>query len=79
MTFYSGARIALCDVEIINDTEYEDSEFFLLRLAEPEGCQAQLGDLDVALITIADPEDGMLRLVKTDYNIRTRLLSKVRP
>ena len=42
----------------MDDSIYETSEFLLLRLAEPVGCRAITGDLDVTVVTLQDPEDG---------------------
>ena len=49
---------------------YETSEFLLVRLAEPVGCEAITGDLDVTVVTIQDPEDGRLNVVpRTSYDV----------
>lgn len=55
----AGQRVASCELAPVNDDLYEKSEFMLVRLAEPMGCGAELGDLDVTLVTIQDPEDGI--------------------
>lgn len=58
MELAPGVRTAPCDLEIKDDSVFEEAEFLLLRLADPTGCSAELGDLDVTVITINDPEDG---------------------
>ena len=55
----AGQRVASCDISPVNDDLYEESEFVLVRWAEPIGCGAEIGDLDVTLVTIHDPEDGI--------------------
>ena len=54
----AGERNASCDLNIVDDSIYETSEFLLLRLTEPSGCEAITGDVDVTVVTIEDPEDG---------------------
>ncbi|XP_067933161.1 extracellular matrix organizing protein FRAS1-like [Watersipora subatra] len=67
----SGEKNATCDLEIVNDSSYEASEFLLVRLSEATGCGAVSGDLDVAVITIEDPEDEpRVSLGARSYSIR---------
>lgn len=78
----AGEKNTTCDLEIIDDEMYEMSEYLLVRLAEPTGCEAITGDLDVTLVTIEDPEDGKgiesssnFDFIDAFFNLKTNFLS----
>lgn len=57
VSFAAGVTTGTCDIQLIDDSMYEEDEFFSVKLTDPS-TGSKIGDIDQATVTISGPNDA---------------------